>query len=804
MVAPDALPPSNVGKVGDTFLAADGRFWQKTDATTWTYIDDLTGPPGPGGGINPRGQWSSGVDYAVGDSVFREFSSSVNLRLPGGTFSRTFRSSRSYICKLAHTSRSSNAPSGDGNTYWDAISGDTSLGDDDDEGDPDETTAPQTAYRRSASTPAAPAGTAEAIPALWADSRPSPTATLNVYGSSRTVTSDADTGAFIRATAWGAPVLVARVQLAYRRSDSPVSAAPTGTTHATLAAEGWSLSRLTATPTEGVYRSRRTLTYTDDGTFESATAWSTPIEIESATGPGTTTAPQTAYRRSDSTPAAPAGTAEAIPSPWGESRPPPTAALNVYASSRRVSSHADTGVFISATAWGTVRLVARLEFLFRLDTQTPAAPPGGESTENHHPSGWLTERPTSATPTQGIYQAQRTVTYDAMTGVFESATAWGAIRLVAPRIPTRMEPEKVYRTATSPPERPIGGTTRPDHVPSGWFRVAPPPTATESVYSSTRIVTYHATTDEFLSATAWGAPAFEQGTVAPAVPSGIAIAGSVDIGTKGVTIMVSGSWRAVAGASSYDWELENVTTGGARSGTTTGTSFALSNFGILNGQRIRLRVRSENAAGQESAFSGWVSATVGGTSVTTRPFTGYMQASSTPDTPLSSTENPPSGPSGPSGWLPENPGATITEGVYKLEGIRTYHDLVFASSVWAVTRVRGPIIVTTREFLGYRTASSQPSAPGSSTDTPSGWVAIEPPAHATLNTYKLTGTRTDYDGVFHHSGSWIVSFVRGPRPPLVVVRTETQSVYRLSSCDTGCSWWSGYGGELSSTELVDL
>ena len=25
MVAPDALPPANVGKVGDTFLAADGR-----------------------------------------------------------------------------------------------------------------------------------------------------------------------------------------------------------------------------------------------------------------------------------------------------------------------------------------------------------------------------------------------------------------------------------------------------------------------------------------------------------------------------------------------------------------------------------------------------------------------------------------------------------------------------------------------------------------------------------------------------------------------------------------------------------
>ena len=135
VVAPGDLPPANVGRVGDTFLAADGRFWKKTDATTWTYVDDLTGPPGTGG-INPRGQWSAGIDYAVGDSVFRDFSRTVSIGpLPGGgTYSHTFRSSRSYLCKLAHTSSSSNAPSGGGNTYWDAISGDTSLGDDETSG----------------------------------------------------------------------------------------------------------------------------------------------------------------------------------------------------------------------------------------------------------------------------------------------------------------------------------------------------------------------------------------------------------------------------------------------------------------------------------------------------------------------------------------------------------------------------------------------------------------------------------------------------------------------------------------------
>ena len=167
VVAPDALPPANVGNVGDTFLAADGRFWQKTDATTWTYIDDLTGPPG-GGGINPLGQWSSGIDYAVGDSVFRSFSRRIPIGglggLGGGSGSFTARWSRSYRCKLAHTSSASNAPSGGGNTYWDAITGDFSGTADDPDPGTTTTEAAQTAYRTNASTPSAPSGTAEAIP----------------------------------------------------------------------------------------------------------------------------------------------------------------------------------------------------------------------------------------------------------------------------------------------------------------------------------------------------------------------------------------------------------------------------------------------------------------------------------------------------------------------------------------------------------------------------------------------------------------------------------------------------------------
>ena len=198
VVATGELPPANVGNVGDTFLAADGCFWQKTDATTWTYIDDLTGPTGPGG-INPRGAWRSGTSYAVSDEVYRNFQRTAPPQ--SGILRPTVtRYSIAYLCKLAHTADASNAPSGNGNDQWDALLG---GGESEDES----TTETQTIYRRAASTPATPSGTAEAIPSRWSTAQPSPTATLGVYRSQRTVTNDAD-GTFESATAWSTPMLV--------------------------------------------------------------------------------------------------------------------------------------------------------------------------------------------------------------------------------------------------------------------------------------------------------------------------------------------------------------------------------------------------------------------------------------------------------------------------------------------------------------------------------------------------------------------------------------------------------------------
>ena len=64
------------------------------------------------------------------------------------------------------------------------------------------------------------------------------------------------------------------------------------------------------------------------------------------------------------------------------------------------------------------------------------------------------------------------------------------------------ETETVYRLARSEPSAPGGGRRRANHVPAGWQVAEPEPTATESVWSVTRTVTYE--NEAFASATGWG------------------------------------------------------------------------------------------------------------------------------------------------------------------------------------------------------------------------------------------------------------------------------------------------------------
>ena len=148
------------------------------------------------------------------------------------------------------------------------------------------TTQTQSIYRRATTTPSAPSGgtsTETHVPSGWSTSQPTPTTTQGVYESQRTATSQG--GVFQSATAWGTPTLVAQIQSIYRRATSTPSTPSGGTSTENHVPSGWSTSQPSATTTEGVYRSQRTLTY-QGGVFQVATAWGTPTRVTAPTGSG--------------------------------------------------------------------------------------------------------------------------------------------------------------------------------------------------------------------------------------------------------------------------------------------------------------------------------------------------------------------------------------------------------------------------------------------------------------------------------------------------------------------------------------
>ena len=602
VVAPGELPPANVGMVGDTFLAADGRFWKKTDATTWTYIDDLTGPPG--GGINPRGAWRSGTSYAVSDEVYRNFQR-IGPPQSGVLRPTVTRYSIAYLCKLAHTADASNAPSGNGNDQWDALLG---GGGSEDEA----TTETQTIYRRAASTPATPSGTAEAIPSRWSTAQPSPTATLGVYRSQRTVTNDAD-GTFESATAWSTPMLVpgqgptgmippdpidptnsvTRYRLASRTPATPSSSTENPPS-------GWLSSQPSPHATLSIYKLVGTRTYRD-GVFQSA-VWVVTL----VRGPViVTTTEFTGYRRASRTPATPSSSTENPPSGWRAARPLPHVTLSIYKLVGTRTYHDD--VFQSAV-WAvtleqgpigsgvTTTSVTR----YRRAASTPATP--SSSTENP-PSGWSATTPPSPTTTQGVYKLVGTRTYH--DDVFQSAV-WAVTLVRGPIIVTTTSVTR-YRLASSTPATPSSSTENP---PSGWLEVQPDPHATQSIYKLVGTRTYH---DDVFQSAVW-AVTFVRGpivTVGPAVPSGLSIT-AVSTTVKGVTTnLTSCSWSSVSGADKYSYQIQNTTTDGSALGSTPNTYIATSSLGISDGNTVRFRVRShDTVAGTYSNWSGWVSTTV--------------------------------------------------------------------------------------------------------------------------------------------------------------------------------------------------
>ena len=211
-------------------------------------------------------------------------------------------------------------------------------------------------YRLDTSDPSAPSGGESSethIPDGWSRTKPSPTATQNVYRAQRTRTYT--NGSFTSATVWGSVTKVVdkgsytNTDYVYRLYTHTPPIPKGGESSETHIPSGWSRTEPSLTAPLNVYRAQRTRTYTN-GSFTSATAWGSVTMIV-AKGSDT----DYVYRLDTSTPPTPTGETEIKedePDGWSRTEPSPTAPLNVYRAARTRTY--TNGNFTSATAWSFV------------------------------------------------------------------------------------------------------------------------------------------------------------------------------------------------------------------------------------------------------------------------------------------------------------------------------------------------------------------------------------------------------------------------------------------------------------------
>ena len=344
----------------------------------------------------------------------------------------------------------------------------------------------------------------------------------------------------------------------YRRSSSTPSTPTGGTSNRYHIPFNWQSNRPTATTTQGVYRASRTLRY-QDGSFVSAGNWGGVTRVTAPIPAPVVVTNQTGYvyRRGSSTPSTPTGGTTNqyhVPFNWSSSQPAATTTQGVYRASRTLRF--EDGTFVSATNWGGVTRVTapvtvvtnQSDYVYRRGSSTPSTPTGGTTNQDHVPSDWSSSQPT-ATTTQGVYRASRTLRFE--DGTFVSAGSWGSVTRVTAPLPTPVvvtnEPDYVYRRGSSTPSTPTGGTTNQDHVPSGWSSSQPAATTTQGVYRASRTLRFEDGT--FVSATNWGGvtrvteplPPVE---VSPGSPSSVNFT-RTSSSTKGGTLYgFSFSWSA--------------------------------------------------------------------------------------------------------------------------------------------------------------------------------------------------------------------------------------------------------------------
>lgn len=242
-----------------------------------------------------------------------------------------------------------------------------------------------------------------------------------------------------------------------------------------------------------------------------------------------------------------------------------------------------------------------------------------------------------------------------------------------PEPTTTTDTDQVYILSAANPGRPTGGERLRTHVPSGWTRVAPRPSATQGIWRSRRTRSYSG--GVFVSATAWGdpvrvvAPGASPG--APEVPGLRVQGGSREVEATAIAA-TSGNpatlYRfqlfALSDLSDTPMELTS-----ADVGPVTFT-------GLLASTSYYVHVRAENSAG-ESDYSMAMQATTEPPPVvmrTTDIDAVFRLSATTPATPTGGEDEENHV---PTDWDRIAPSPSATEGVWQVRRRRVFVDGVF-------------------------------------------------------------------------------------------------------------------------------
>ena len=429
----------------------------------------------------------------------------------------------------------------------------------------------------------------------------------------------------------------------YRRGTTAPGTPTGGTDSETHLPSGWSRTNLGATATQNLYRSQRTRTYTN-GVFTSATAWGTVAKVADMTA---------------TEPAKPTGfTVTATGARQFRLRASVDNGGSAITKWQRKGASSAAG--LTSASWTDIGSSANSD----LDFTVPTVYAGG--TTRH-------------------FQVR------AVNALGNGSASDSASATIADVVTT--DTDSIYIRGTTAPSTPTGGTSDADDLPTGWARSNPGATTTQNVYRSQRTRTY--TNGSFTSASAWGAveKVADKTAGEPSKPTGFSATPSgpsLSSGTVRLRASVANNGSAI-----IRWQYR-VATSSAGVSSASWVNFSSSASDSLDksltlsaGVTRYYQVRAVNNIGNGPA-SDIDSARVA--RITRDTDRIYIRGTTAPATPTGGTNSENHLPTGTSR---SNPGATITQNVYRSQRTRTYHDGAFqsASSWSAWSRIAGPTTV---------------------------------------------------------------------------------------------------------------